>query len=286
MRLCEPIEIVTPKKVLLNGLWFGPTKTKQAIIWVHGLGNSAFSKLDIVQTLADKNISVITFNNRGHDAVAMISRTNSTKRIHGGAAHEIFADCVDDVQGAINFVRKGGVRNIYLAGHSTGCQKSIYWASRKRARGVKGVILVAPISDYSAEIHLKGKGKIARAAVAARSLVAKGKKHQLLPSKMWPYIIDAQRFLSLYTPDSTEEIFTYAQPKKVPRLLQSVKLPMLAIFAEKDEYADRPAKDIAGWFERNTEANLETFIVPRATHSFLGKEADVASAIKDWIQGQ
>jgi len=55
MHSCEPIEIVTPKKVLLNGLWFGVRKPKSVIIWVHGLGSSAFSKLDIVRKLVDKN---------------------------------------------------------------------------------------------------------------------------------------------------------------------------------------------------------------------------------------
>ena len=55
MQACHVVEIVTPKKVLLNGLWFGVKKPRQAIIWVHGLGSSVFSKLDIVQKLVDKN---------------------------------------------------------------------------------------------------------------------------------------------------------------------------------------------------------------------------------------
>lgn len=289
MRSCEPIEIVTPKKVLLNGLWFGAGKPKDAIIWVHGLGSSAFSKLDIVRKLVDKNTAVMTFNNRGHDKVSSIARSvkNKIKKITlGGSAHEVFTDCADDIQGAINLARARGIKNIYLAGHSTGCQKSIFWASRKSARGVKGIILLAPVSDYAAKIHVQRKGEIERAAKAARALVAKGKKHQLLPAQLWPEHIDAQRFLSLYTPDSAEEIFTYAQPKKIPRLLQSVKLPILAILAEKDEFADRPAEKIAEWFERNTGANLGTLIVSASEHGFKQHERTVASAMKKWIKAQ
>ncbi|MCR4281355.1 MAG: alpha/beta fold hydrolase [Candidatus Kaiserbacteria bacterium] len=288
MRACSVVEIITPKKVLLNGLWFGPAKPKRAIIWVHGLGSSAFSKLDIVQKLADKNTAVMIFNNRGHDKISRIARAGEKrigKTVLGGSAHEVFTDCADDIQGAINFVKRAGVKNIWLVGHSTGCQKSIYWASRK-GRGVKGIVLLAPISDYSAEMYLKGKRKITLAVKAARALVAKGKKHELLPSDLWTDYFDAQRFLSLYTPESREEMFTYAQPKKIPRLLQSVKLPILAVFAGQDEFADRPAIDIAEWFERNTEANLETLVVPSAPHSFHGKETQVSTAIKDWIGGQ
>lgn len=297
MSLCDTIEIVTPKKVLLNGLWFGPARAKRAIIWVHGLGSSLFSKLDIVKKLADKNTAVVTFNNRGHDKVSRIAHAGETrlratrgqektgKTVLGGAAHEVFKECADDIQGAINFVKRAGAKDIWLVGHSTGCQKSIYWASKK-GRGVKGIVLLAPISDYSAETHLKGKRKIARAALAARALVARKKPHSLLPEALWPEPIDAQRFLSLYTPDSREEMFTYAQPKKIPRLLQSVKLPILATFAGKDEFADRPAKEIAEWFERNTGANLKTLIVQNSTHSFRGKETKIASAVKRWIKGR
>ena len=288
MRACNVIEIVTPKRVLLNGLWFGVKKPKRAIIWVHGLGSSAFSKLDIVQNLIDKNTAVLIFNNRGHDKISRIAHVGEKvigKTVLGGSAHEVFEECVDDIQGAINFAKRAGVKEIWLVGHSTGCQKSIYWASKK-GQGVRGIILLAPISDYSAEMYLQGKRKVERAVKTARALIAKGKKHQLLPADLWPDYFDAQRFLSLYTPDSKEEMFTYAQPKKIPRLLQSVKLPILAVFASDDEYADRPAVDIAEWFERNTEANLETLVVPSAPHSFKGKEAQVSLAIKHWIGGQ
>src|SRR3989338_10849106 len=138
MRECRVAEIVTPKRVLLNGLWFGAKRPNRVIIWVHGLGSSVFSKLGIVEKLVDKNTAVISFNNRGHDKVSRIARVGEKrigKTILGGGAHEVFTDCVDDIQGAINFVRRAGVKNIYLAGHSTGCQKSIYWAGKKSGHG-------------------------------------------------------------------------------------------------------------------------------------------------------
>ncbi|MDO8481559.1 MAG: alpha/beta fold hydrolase [bacterium] len=288
MSSCEVVEIITPKRRLLNGLRFGPKTPKRVIIWVHGLGSSAFSKLDIVYKLTDTNTAVITFNNRGHDNISRVifaGEKRTGKTILGGSAHEVFTECVDDIEGVINFVKRSGAKNIFLAGHSTGCQKSVYWASKKGGRGVKGIILLAPISDYSAEMHLQGKGKIERAAEAARALVARGKKHQLLPDNIWPEHVDAQRFLSLYTPDSTEEMFTYAQPKKTPYIFRAVKLPIFAIFAANDEYADRPAEKIAEWFGRHTRSRkFEMLIVPKAEHSFRKNERVVATAIKNWIK--
>lgn len=287
MYSCYIAHIITPKEVLLNGLWFGVKKPKRAVIWVHGLGSSVFSKLDVIEKLADKKTAVISFNNRGHDKVSRIAHVGERKigkTDIGGGAHEVFTDCVDDIQGAINFVRRAGVKNIYLAGHSTGCQKSIYWAGKKRGHGIKGIILLAPISDYSLAVRDLGMNKLLKVLKVARALVKRRRPNMPLPNVPWGIPCDAQRFLSLYSPDSAEEIFTYAQPKKVPRLLKSVKLPTLVVFASKDEFADRPAKKIADWFLRNTKANLQTLIIPRATHGFRGKEIQVASAIKKWIR--
>lgn len=255
---CFLIDIVTPKKFKLNGLWFGPTKPKRVVIFVHGLSSSAFQTA-LAEAFVDKKTAVITFSNRGHNKIAKIYRLNNTKKgyhsVLAGQAHEVFTECVDDIQGVINFVQATGVRDIYLAGHSTGCQKSIYYVSRKgNQKNVKGIILLAPLSDYAAALKFDTDGKLAKATKVAQDLVRKGKKHELLPESVAPNPIDAQRFLSLYTPDSVEEIFTYAQPKKNPRTFKSVETSMVVLLAGNDEYGDRPAIDIAAWFEKHARS--------------------------------
>ncbi len=199
-----------------------------------------------------------------------------------GAAHEIFAECVDDVQGAVNFARRQGVKKIFLIGHSTGCQKSVYWAHKKKGRGIAGIVLLAPVSDYAAACARHGRAKVARAALAARALVRHGKKYSLLPEGIWHEVVDAQRFLSLYTPESVEEIFSYAQPKKNPRVLRSVQVPMLVLWPEKDEFAKRPA-EITAWLEKHIWKG-RVVTVPRVKHNFRGGEKFVAATIRLWIQ--
>jgi len=282
------VSIETPKKVLLNGLWFGNPKAKRAIIWVHGLLSSAFSGQRIIGELSDAETAVLTFSNRGHDGVASVSRLlpgGKKKYEWAGTAHEVFSDCVDDIQGAINFARKMGVKEIFLAGHSTGCQKSIYWAQARKGKGVKGIILLAPLSDY-AGVRMQDAKKIRVAVVLARKLVKSRKPGELLPPKLWvSEPADAQRFLSLYTPDSIEQsIFPYFDEKRTPKLFRSIKLPILAIFAGADEYADRPAKDIAAWFEREAQAPLRTLTIDGATHGFKDREKAVAKAIRAWTR--
>lgn len=279
-------DIKTPKRYLLRGLWLGQKKPKRAIIFVHGVGGSMWSRFQLTRNWVNINTAVLVFDNRGHDKMARTRRASGKRSTTlGGAAHEVFVDCADDIQGAINYVRRQGVRNVFLAGHSTGCQKSTYWAYKRKGRGVKGIILLAPVSDYAAEMHLQGKKKIARAAAVARALVQRGKKHSLLPPGLWHEVLDAQRFLSLYTPDSIEEIFSYAQPKKNPRILKSVKKPLLVLWAEKDEYSDTPPGEIAAWFDKNTKSKHKIVVIPGVKHGFKGAERRVAQEIKKFIAG-
>ena len=291
MLSCHVIEIVTPKKFVLNGLWFGPPKPKRVIIWAHGLTSSAFSMLHVVEQLVGKGTAVLTFNNRGFGTINSIKRRvgKRSKSIVAGAAHEVFTECEDDIQGAVNFARKRGGKKIYVAGHSTGCQKAVYWAhTKKGGRGVRGLILLAPVSDYADVLKHVEKGKLTQLVKLARTLVKKGRPHQLIVEGVkapWGgfFLCDAQRFLSLYTPDSRETMFSYEQPKKDPRIFKSVQVPMLVLWAGKDEYADRPAKKIVAWFEKSTRTRLKAIIVPKVGHSFRGAEKQVARAIRGWI---
>ncbi len=141
------------------------------------------------------------------------------------------------------------------------------------------------MSDYaSVNMNLNEKRLWPRAVAAARSLVAKKTPHILLLDDKWVVLVDAQRFLSLYMPDSIEQsIFSYFDESKTPRALRAMRVPMLVLLAEKDEYADRPAQKIAAWFEKHTRAPLKTMVIPRVRHSFKGGEKEIGRVIRSWI---
>jgi len=285
MQAAHVIEIRTPKKFLLNGLWFGPTKPKKVIIWMHGLASSAFSKLGVVEKLVDTNTSVITFNNRGSSTVNRTRKINPKKTggmeyTLSGGAHEVFADCVDDIQGAVDFAKKQGARQIFLVGHSTGAQKSVYFATRKgNEKKTQGIILLAPLSDYAGALKA-GKASLKKATLAAQKFVKAGKKNAIVPG-WW---MDAQRFLSLHTPESVEEIFSYIDPEKKPKIYESLKVPTLVLLAQEDEYADRPAERIEAWFAKHARMpRFGSAIIAKSDHGFNGAETLVAKAIREWI---
>lgn len=290
---CKVIKIVTPRRYELNGLWFGADNPKRVVIFIHGLTSSAFSNLDFVVPAVDDNTAVITFNNRGHDKIARIKRIDKRKKKgyvseYVGEAHEVFTDCVDDLQGVIDFAIEKNVSEIYLAGHSTGCQKAVYYLSQRGKQSlVKGSILMCPMSDYAGALKFDKDGELEKVQKIASKMVAEGRGGELLPLDVWSYQHDAQRFLSLYTPDSEEEIFSYVQLKKVSKTLRKVKIPTLVIFAEKDDYRDRPIKQIYKWFEKNVKSKDRKMVVIKdALHSFQGKEKDVSNEVKQWLNNR
>lgn len=285
MRPAHIIEIVTPKKFILNGLWFGPKKPKRAIIWLHGLTSSAFSKLDIVEKLTDRQTAVMTFNNRGHSNVARIARTSGKNTLIGGGAFEKFEDCVDDIQGAVSTARRQGAREIYLVGHSTGCQKAAYWAYKKGS-GIRGIVHLAPMSDYAGAVKKYGMARLASLVRSARVMQKKGRTKQFVHAKFWEDEPNTpQRFISLYTSDSVEQsIFSYFDETKPSRIFRAIKTPQLVLFAEHDEYADRPVEKMFAWFAKNTGSTyFRAGIVPNVGHSFRGGEKRAAHLIAKWI---
>lgn len=282
MRPAHVVEIETPKKFVLNGLWFGPKRPKRAIIWVHGMLSSAFSMRHVIDRVVDKNTAVLTFNNRGSESVIDIKRIVGKKRewIKAGTAHEVFTDSLDDLDGAFNLARKSGAKEIYLVGHSTGCQKSIYWLF-KRKRKINGAILLGPLSDYAGSSTYP---RMSKTLALAKKMIAKGTPHELLPTKSYWHYADAQRFLSLYTPDSVEQsIFPYFDENRRATILGAVNTPLMVVFASDDEYIDRPIREIGAWFEKNAKEKLLLLLTKKGGHSLRGAEIEVSNAIKSWI---
>ena len=279
------IQITTPKRFLLNGLFIVPESAKTIYIFIHGLEGSVFSQVVITQMLATNNAGVLSFNNRGANIISKVYQRNKKDVISHeiGTAHEHFIDCVDDIDGAVAWASQLSPERIILLGHSTGCNKSVYYLSKRSNSIVKGVILLAPMSDFADTFAFTEPKIYNRAVATAKKMVAMGKGEEFLPNNVWGQTLDAQRFLSLYTPESEEEIFGYASGKK-PTRLQKIKVPLCVVLAENDKYADRPIVQISEWFyETLCEQNALVKVVASAPHNFSGTENEVKKIIVSWL---
>ena len=285
----EFVDFITPKKYQLRGVWVGAQKPKKVFIFIHGLTSDLFSGKTIFG-LAQGDCAVLSFNNRGYGIISKIKHLNANNPKGydselAGTAHEIFEDCVDDLEGAVQLCHTRGVEEVYLVGHSTGCQKSIFYLSKtKNKQKVSGVVLLCPLSDYAAVPLASDGTQYAKALAFSNKEVGENRPNTLLPEEYWPSeLIDAQRFISLYTPESSEEIFTYSHDKE-PKDFQSVEVPTLVVLAEKDEYADRPPEKLRAWFDRsNISSKYKSVVIKDALHNLKGVEDEVCTEIKDWI---
>lgn len=279
---------VTPKKIQLQGVWLGAQRPEQVFIFIHGLGGNLFSRSELTSLLASGKSAVLVFNNRGSGTINYWKRGTkiSSSYFLAGVAHEVFSDCVDDLDGAVDYVAARGIKKIFLLGHSTGCHKSIFYLAKRPHSLVSGAVLLAPVSDYAGLSRMVTKSSYRQALTAARKLVSLGQPQALLPPGLWILPLSAQRFLSLYTPESQEEIFSYASGK-LPTMLRRVKRPLLAFFAESDQFGDRPAEDLADWFDihRRGREQSKAVIIAGAEHGFGGYEAILAASINSWIKG-
>ncbi|MEK7070264.1 MAG: alpha/beta fold hydrolase [Patescibacteria group bacterium] len=286
----EPIVITTPQQYQLNGMWWGRQNVETVIIGVHGLTSDLFSGLSYYLPLLSDRTGVVTFNNRGHGFVSSLKKVNKEKKkgyesVLGGTALEKFEDCVDDIQGVVEFVKSKGVKKIILAGHSTGCQKSVYYLYKTQNKEqIAKLVLLSPLSDYAYAKKFLNPGDFKKSLAIAQDQVKVGKGDDFMPVELTDgELLSAQRFVSLYDTQSEEELFTYAHDKK-PLAYESVRIPLTVVLPEEDEYKDRDIEEIGKWFDAHTKSEkYERIIVPGAMHNFKGNEKDVTTVLKKFV---
>ncbi|MGH7302871.1 MAG: alpha/beta hydrolase, partial [Candidatus Rokuibacteriota bacterium] len=241
------VRIATRDGVWLDGVVAEPRgRRRTALIWVHGLGSVFSSGQPLTRELSTRlnaaGIAYFKLNNRGHDVVAGRGRRLA------GAAFERFEQSLEDLWAMVSFARKCGYRRVILAGHSTGANKVLHYAARGRDRRVGGIILVGPVSDVAAEAKRLGVPELRR-RVAGAARIARRDPDGLVP-RAWGFW-SARRYLSLYRPGGAEDVFPYYRATARWTTFRGVRLPVAAIVGSRDEYLDRPAREVIEAFRRH-----------------------------------
>lgn len=279
---------------ILSAMVSRPKGSKIAVIHLHGL-DSAFYKplpLKLGVRLVRHGITFMSIQQRGsyREYNLDLYKGNKWSRIHAGGRIERFEDSVYDIEGAIGYLRRLGINKVYLQGHSTGCQKSVYYAIKNNDRAVKGLILLAPADDHSiwkSDLYGfwgRGKGRgFAEAIRFARSKVKAAAPFWMDTRYGTDLRYTARRFLSFADIRNVEaRIFDYESPKL--KEFGRVRIPVLAIFGTKDQYLVKSAKECMRELGRNTGSSLFMGILIKNTnHGFVNKEKELAKLVSDWI---
>lgn len=305
----ELINVVTKDGVNLQGLVFTPKSSPSARppvgglrsgqtpttvgVWIHGLGSNFYGGYTRLVTLAthftEKGMAFAAINTRGHDSVSRAIKQDKRKKrgyrsIMTGSAYEKFRDSALDLDAMVEELGRK-FSKIVLMGHSTGCNKAVYFLSRKsNQKKVYGVALVAPVSDIP-NIKNELKENFEKVLTIARRMVKQGKDQELLPYNLYPYVNTAQRFVSLATYESVEQMFSTKEFQGPLRLFSKIKVPTLIVFGDQDEFVDVPLDEFLSIFAHNTKNRaFSGTIIKGADHSFSGKEEELARALVSWIK--
>lgn len=277
--------IKTSDGVALEGIAVLPKKPSgTALIWLHGL-NSRFSAGQVlINELSTRcrmrGIAYFKFNTRGHDA-ASGGAANSKKLFGGG--FEKFEECVYDIRAMVVYARKLGYKKIILAGHSTGANKALYYTVHTRDRRIKNLILIAPVNDRSGASREHGPQWVKEGLRIAQTL--KKKHTPLVPIRYG--VMSPDRFISLYSAGGAEDVFPYDRADARWEALGKIRVSLAVIVAERDEYLDRPAREIIAAFERHARwtKSFSGIIIKGANHGFRKKEKELTEAIVGEING-
>ncbi|MDE1822715.1 MAG: alpha/beta fold hydrolase [Candidatus Micrarchaeota archaeon] len=278
------LSFLTSDGVRLNGFLFSGGSKRACIINVHGMTGNFYGirQMLLAQMLGKRGVSFFSINTRGHDAVSnyRIEDGRKSTRVRAGTNFERFEDCVFDIKAAIGVAERMGFRKIMLCGHSTGCQKIAYYQYKSKDRRVSSLILLGPADDYSIAKRDLGRN-FGRVAALSRKMVSRGRGDEL--DRRIPSGFSAQRFDSTVNQRRIESrIFNYDGKL---REFASIRIPILAIFGSKEEFA---AKSVGTYLKilgrRTRSANYRPQIIRGADHSFKGHELELAQRIAEWAK--
>ena len=230
-------------------------------------------------TLKNTGVDFFSSNNRGLGSSFEFDNKDGTSK-YIGTAKENFEECMFDIGGAIKAMKKMGYANIILQGHSTGCQKIAYYQYKKQDKSVKGLILLALADDYNLAKKALGK-KFEKAVLYSRNMVKKGRGEEFAPT--WFTYYNYRRFLS-YADSKNVEARLFDYDSKMLEF-SSIKCPVLAIFGSDEEHRAKPIKKYMEILSKRTGSKMfDWIIVKGADHSFHGKEAELATVVKNWAE--
>lgn len=276
------ILFTTSDGVRLNGLLSSGSSKRTCILFIHGMGGSAFSHvaLSLINYLP-RSASVFSINTRGYGLTSGLARYRRGKRrsMLGGTNFERFEDSPLDIRAAIDVLSRLGYKRIILCGHSTGCQKAAYYQYKSHDRRVKGIVLVAPCDDYN--LHLSALGRrYEKIAKECARMIRSGKGDNSAP---YGNGFSAQRLDSVINPKRVESrLFNY--DGKLSEFGR-IKTPMLAIFGTREENAVKRPRVYLGILEKRTASKrFSSVLIEGANHSFYGAEKRLAKSIWGWME--
>lgn len=291
------IQIKTKDGLTLPGILYEAKRSKAVGIHLHGNGSSSVFYYDdrqdaLVRALARKGISLLLFNNRGAQYIKRLNvvKNGRSTRKRFGMAYEKIKDCIQDIDGAISFLRKRGFRAFYLIGESTGANKICVYHYYKPRNKVAGYILLGGCDDTGIYYDALGKTRFWKLLRSAKQKIKQRKGGDIIKELLPDMIFSYQGFYDIANPDGDYNVFPFLEvikklklsKKPLFRHVASITKPTLALYGGRDKHAWGSVPRVVRLLKEQ-KPEFAYGIIPGADHSFTNHQAELAKRIAAWL---
>ena len=271
--------------------WLSKDNNETAVIHIHGMSGNGYENyfLDNLREIYAKNgISFFSIDTRGRGIISSFWKDNEinswgegTKL--GGSCFEIFSESVDDIQGAIDYLKTQGKSKFVLQGHSLGGSKVVNYLVTKNNPEIIGALLLAPTdmvgwanTDPHNQDYLK----------KSEDLISHGEGEELVSAQCWldKTPLSAQTYPTLCKAGTAVDIYG---ERARGILLGKIQIPILIIYGDNDIGILKIDGSVDKWIERVNNIknqNIKISIIKNAAHSFKGCEIELAKSVESFIR--
>jgi pimeloyl-ACP methyl ester carboxylesterase len=275
----------------LDGILYQKEANDTTIVHVHGSFGNFYANqwLRVMAKLyGESGINFLSFNLTAHDGIVESYRTMGDNRLddfaYSGFSIVNFETCIEDIQGAINFVHPFSKR-IILQGHSLGCDRVLYYLISQKAN--YDFILIGPADSYQLHENLLKPETI---------------DHQIERLKARPTLPDNYDWLPLHEygikqpprevyciPITRDALLSIVQgpPFKIIRIISPARFYLAqgaAIYmGGKDGFQTWSPEVMYKFFEEHIQ-DVTRIYRPENDHELKGCEVDVTEQIIKWVK--
>lgn len=272
-------------------------QTHTIVVHVHGMAGNFYenSFIEEIATKCNKsNMDFLAFNNRGHDYIADCEREKDGEIdfYSAGGAYEKFEECIYDIKGVIQWAISEGYNEIFLEGHSSGCNKIVYSFEKINndlaLNGIiKGLILISPCDDIGVFHSEIDEEKRKASFDLAQKYIDAGNGAELMPQgTFFDYLLSAKTFLNCFTEGSSLDMFPYRNGNLEKTALGKISIPKLVLFGNNGDFVLQEMDEIRKMFDIGNVQNYEMEVIDQAGHSYRGHEEKLAITIIEWLERQ
>jgi len=281
----ELIRTTTQDGLQLQGLLATPEgEAKGVVLLIHGLEGNFYENCffdDVAQAVTEAGWAFAAVNTRGAGVLASFNTDVPGQYREYGAAREVIEDSLADLGAWLDYLEKRGFKSVLLSGHSLGTLKVVYYQAQRQDPRVKGIVLMGAVDYHSFARETAGE-HLEEYLEEAKEMVAVGRGEEFTP-KAWHFLtlMSYRSFYDWFRPDSPARIFEFSQPDFAYSQLQSLKVPLLVLQGEKDQYLQNPQASLA-LISQHT-AKCAPMLIKGADHWYSGGTEQLKQSLRDWL---